>query len=336
MNLIFDSWRRNKFNQDPSRDFYNPITRETYLLDTPQSNVRTRITEDAYTYGAVVHFSKLVNAYYSYADSVSLSSGFGGVQLILGKVRGVLAGNSNEIGLRWSLLGGRIESNWTYYKTTATRNVANPAIPVAVRQTELGPIFGSEIDTSGADTQSTKSGGFEVETTTNLTKTWRLTWNLSSNDLETSDRYPALKSFQAAARERNVPTPETDGFLSTSPDGTPLPGFTKLRSNLITMYRFENGPLKDFSIGGGAQYRDKSYRGNFDLNLDGTAEELWNSGYTLFNLMFGYRTKIWKRSVNFSVNVNNVFDKDYFRSFALATGAWGDGRNVWAAARVEF
>ena len=84
------------------------------------------------------------------------------------------------------------------------------------------------------------------------------------------------------------------------------------------------------------QYRDKSYQGNFDLNLDGYAEELWSSGYTLANLMFGYRTRILNRRVDFSLNVNNVLDRDYFRSFALATGAWGEGRNFRFASRVEF
>ena len=92
------------------------------------------------------------------------------------------------------------------------------------------------------------------------------------------------------------------------------------------MYRFQEGAVKNFSIGGGVQYRDKSYRGNFDLNLDGVAEELWSPGYTLYTLMTGYRTKILNRNVDFNLNVYNVFDKDYFRSFSLFSGAWGDRR----------
>ncbi len=329
-------WRRSSFNQDPSRDFYNPVTGETYKLDTPLSVVRTRIDADCVNYGGVIHFTKFVGAYYNYAESVSLSSGVGAAQLTPGQLRGPLKGDGQEFGLRWSFLEGKIESNWTYFITNATRNAANPAVPVAVRQTELGRIFGAAIDTAGTDIQSTRSTGFEIETVANLTKNWRLTWNIAKNDLVASDRYPQLKAFQAQARARNVATPDTDAFLASAPDGTPLPGFTKHRSNLVTMYRFTDGPLKDFSIGGGAQYRDKSYQGNFDLNQDGVAEELWSSGYTLWNLMFGYRTKILKRTVNLSLNLNNIFDKDYFRSFALATGAWGEGRTFRAAARIDF
>ena len=238
-------WRRSSFNQDPSRDFYNTVTGETYKLDTPLSFVRTRITEDSYNYGAVVHFAKYVGAYYNYAESGSLSSGVGGAQLTPGLLRGPLMGDGQEFGLRWPLLGGRIESNWTYFITNATKNAANPAVPGNVRQIEL-------------------------------------------------------------------------------------------RSNLVTMYRFTNGPLKDFSIGGGGQFRAKSYQGNFDLDRDGVTEELWSSGYTPWNAMFAYRTKIWKRSVDLNFNINNLFDKDYFRSYALATGAWGDGRSFRCSARVNF
>jgi outer membrane receptor protein involved in Fe transport len=278
----------------------------------------------------------LVGLYYNYAESILLSNGLGGAQLTPGKLRGPGQGDGHEFGLRWALLGGRLESNWTYYINKALKNNVNPAIPSVVRQTELAPIFGAEIDPNGNDTQSTKSSGIEVETTANITKSWRLTWNIAKNDLELSDRYPQLKAFQAAAKARNVPTPETDKFLASVPEGTPLPGFTRWRSNLVSMYQFREGPLKNFSIGGAVQHRAKSYRGNFDLNLDGVAEELWSPGYTLWTLMTGYRTKIARRNVDFSLNVYNLFDKDYFRSYSLFSGAWGDSRTFRCTARVEF
>src|SRR5690606_14460645 len=106
------------------------------------------------------------------------------------------------------------------------------------------------------DTQVLKSTGFEFETVANLTAAWRLTWNFASNDLETAERYPGLRHYQSRAREANAPTPQTDAFLSASPNGTPIPGFTKIRSNLLTNYRFQNGPLKGFVVGGGVSYRD--------------------------------------------------------------------------------
>ncbi len=328
-------WRRTFIVQDPSRDFLNPLTDETFRLSsTAIQHVRGH--HDAFNYGGVLHLNKNISAFVNYADTTSPSSGFGGAMLKPGAIRGVLEGDGREYGLRFTFLDGRVESNWGYYVNRAKKNGANPAVPAVVRQTELGAIFGAEIDVNGTDTQSTKSTGLEMETVTNITKNWRLTLNVSSNDLQTSERYPYLKEFQALAKQRNRATPETDAFLATAPDGTPLPGFTKRRGNLITMYRFTDGPLKDFSIGGAAQYRDKSYQGNFDLNRDGVAEELWTQGYTLWSVMMGYRTKIRNRNVDFSFNVFNLFDKDYFRSYALSTGDWGDGRNFRFATRIDL
>lgn len=328
-------WRRSEFKQDPNRNFYNAVTGEMYrLASTPASH--TKIIRNSFNYGAVFYPSKIVGLYYNYAESILLSNGLGGAQLTPGKFRGPGIGDGHEFGLRWAVLGGRLESNWTYYISKALKNNVNPAIPALVRQTELGSIFGAEIDPNGNDTQSTKSSGIELETTANITRAWRLTWNIAKNELELSDRYPQLKAFQAAAKARGVPTPETNTFLSSVPEGTPLPGFTRWRSNLVTMYRFQDGPLKNFSIGGGVQYRAKSYRGNFDLNLDGIAEELWSPGYTLYTLMAGYRTKIMKRPVDLNVNVFNLFDKDYFRSFSLFSGAWGDARTFRFAAHIQL
>ena len=329
-------WRRNLFLQDPSRDFYNPGTGELYKLDTPLSTVRTRLTEDCFNYGAVVHFFRQLGAYYNFAQSAALSSGVGSAQLTPGTLRGPAVGDGQEFGLRWALFDGRIESNWTYFITKGKRNVVNPTIPTTVRVDELGRIFGSAIDVNGTDNQTTRSTGLEIETVTNLTKNWRLTWNIAKNDLKTSERYLQLKAFQAEARARNISTPDTDVFLATVPDGTPLPGFTKHRSNLVTMYRFSEGPLRSLSVGGSLQYRDKSYRGDFDLNRDGVAEQLWSPGYTLYNLMLGYRLKVLRRDVSLSLNINNVFAKEYYRSFALASGAWGDGRSFRLAARIDL
>jgi outer membrane receptor protein involved in Fe transport len=48
--------------------------------------------------------------------------------------------------------------------------------------------------------------------------------------------------------------------------------------------------------------------------------------------MTGYRTRIMKRNVDLSLNVYNLFDKDYLRSFSLFSGAWGDARSFRMAA----
>ena len=327
-------WRHDSFDQNPDRDFYNTVTGETYTLSSTVP-VITRISENSVNYGGVVRFFDFVSGYYNFADAVALSSGIGANGLVAGSVRGPSIGDGAEYGLRWVFLGGRLESNWTGYVTNAKRVVANPAVTAAVAQTELGALF-TDINPAGADTQATKASGYEFEPVANLTSSWRLTWNYATNKLATSNRYPQLKAFQTRAKAQNSPTPLTDAFLSAAPDGTPLPGFTKTRSNLVTNYRFSGGPLNGLMLGGGGQYREKSYQGNFDLNRDGIAEQLWTPGYILWNAMLGYRTKILNRKVDFSANINNIGDKTYFRSYSLSTGGWGEGRNFRISARIEL
>jgi outer membrane receptor protein involved in Fe transport len=200
---------------------------------------------------------------------------------------------------------------------------------------ELTAYF-SELVPAGIDTQTSVASGIEFETVANLTPSWRLTWNFSTNDLETSERYPQLRSYQARAKEKNLGIPLTEQFLDSAPDGTPLPGFTKIRSNLVSNYNFNEGALKGLSLGGSVQYRDQAYRGNFDLDRDGFAERLWTPGYTVWNFMAGYRTTVWRRKVDFRFNLNNALDKSYFRSSSLASGSWSDRRNFRITTRIDL
>ena len=327
-------WRRSTFKQARTLDFYNYVTNETYRV--PEAVVDpVDLTADSYNYGGVFHVAKFLAASFNYSQSVALSSGIGGALLRPGTIRGPGKGDGNEYALRWSFLDGRLESNWTYYITNNLRVTASPAVPAVVRQNELGAIF-DDINPSGGDLQTTKASGFEFETVANLTKNWRLTWNLATNELEVTERYPDVRHYQARAREQNIPTPETDAFLASVPEGTPLPGFTKTTSNLVTNYRFTSGPLKGFSIGGGGRYRDRSYRGNFVLDRDGTAEQLWSEAYTIWNLSLGYRTTILDRRTDIAVNISNVFDKDYFRSRSIGVGSWQEGRSFRCAIRTQF
>jgi outer membrane receptor protein involved in Fe transport len=176
----------------------------------------------------------------------------------------------------------------------------------------------------------------EFETIANLTKNWRLIWNISKTEVSTQDRFPYLKRFHGEARAAGATMAETQAFLATVPDGPPLPGFTKHATNLVTHYRFSNGALKNFSIGGGLNYRDKTFRGNFDFNRDGVAEEFWSEPYTLVNLILGYRTRIMDRQTDLSLTVNNLTDKEYFRSLSNGSGTWGLGRVIRFAMRVDF
>lgn len=326
-------WRHDDFLQNSSRDFVNPVTGTWYTLaGTPYAKLN--YGKDSYNYGLVLHPAKLVSAYFNYAQSVGLSNGVGAPGFIPGTLQGLPGGDGYEYGLRWSLFGGRLESNWTYYISNGLRLSAGGASGAI--SGELTGIFGGEINPTGADTQTTRSSGFEIETTANLTKSWRLTWNFSTNALETADRYPQLHEFQARATGLKQATPLTDQFLASQPDGVPLPGFTKVRSNLVTNYTFGEGPFKGVTVGGGFQFRGRQFQGIFDRNRDGFAEQIFAPGYTLWNLQFGYAATIFRRRTQFSLNVFNLSDATYYRVASLSSGSWGVGRTFRASVRTQF
>jgi hypothetical protein len=324
-------WRQDSFNQDPDRDFYNAVTGETYQLgDT--GKVRYRARPRSYNFGGVVHLTKFLAVYGTYAENVVLTTTAGQAGLLPSTIQAAPKGYGEEYGLRWLLLDGRLESNWTYYKTNRK---ASAAIPANVRADELALLVPG-LNPTGSDSQVVAADGLEFDTVANLTRNWRLVWNYSSNDLATSERYPDTKAAKALANAAGHDTPVTDAYLASIPDGTPVAGFTKVRSNLVTSYRFETGRLKGFSVGGGGQYRKETYQGNFDLDRDGTAEMIWTPGYFVGNLMLGYRTRLLDRPVNIGLNINNLFDKKYYRASSLSTGAVGLGRDFRLSLRINL
>jgi len=134
----------------------------------------------------------------------------------------------------------------------------------------------------------------------------------------------------------NRPTPLLDEFIRTFPEGVPNPGYTKARANLFTRYEFSRGPLKGVYVGGGGNWRTKTFRGNSDVNQDGVAEALWSPPYILFSLLAGYRTQIAHRPTSLAVNIDNLLDKDYYRSNTNTTGSWGDPRSFKLTIITDF
>lgn len=323
-------WRQDSFNQDPERDFYNAVTGETYQLPG-NGRVRYRAKPRSYNFGGVLHLTKFLALYGTYAENVVLTTTAGQPGLLPGTTQAAPKGFGEEYGVRWLFLDGRLESNWTYYNTYR-RAAAAPSQQVRDELALLVP----GLNTAGNDAQDVLASGIEFDTVANLTKNWRLVWNYSSNELETAERYPDTKAAKAIANAAGGQTPVTDAFLASVPDGTPVAGFTRVRSNLVTSYRFESGPLRGFSIGGGGQYRKESYQGNFDRDRDGVAEMIWTPGYFVGNLMLGYRTRVLNRTVNLGLNINNVFDKQYYRASSLSTGAVGVGRDFRFSARINL
>lgn len=63
---------------------------------------------------------------------------------------------------------------------------------------------------------------------------------------------------------------------------------------------------------------------------------MWSPAYNLYSLLAGYSTRLFKRPVNCAVNVNNLFDKQYFRSTSVSSGSWGEPRAYRFSMGMDF
>lgn len=108
--------------------------------------------------------------------------------------------------------------------------------------------------------------------------------------------------------------------------GTQIAGVPKRAYSLWNKYTFPSGFLKGFSIGGGAIIRSETTTNGAEYPM------LKAPGFTRFDLLFGYTTKISGHETEFSVKVNNVFDKVYLDG----TRGFGDPLSVQSSVTFKF
>jgi len=303
----------------------------------PANETFVKAKVDGANYGAVLRFNDAFAVGYNYAQSFRISTGEGALTHRVGERQGVPVGEGSDISARLSLFKGRVEISTVRYDNFRPndRFNFNPNVNV---ENEVAAIFPESFLTTGQDYQTTTTKGYEFELMANLTRNWRLTFNVATNKVVTSERAPILKSFQADAKAMNQPTPLLDEFLLTFPEGVPNAGYTKTRGNIFTRYTFVEGPLKGAYIGGGVNYREPTFRGNgdHDSDLATPAIAMWSPGYSLVSVLAGYRANVFKRPTTFALNVSNLLDKEYFRSAGIATGSWGDPRSYRLTISTAF
>ena len=316
-----------------------PFNRGVYKIDDVISAPQYVLEEfQGANAGAVLRINDMIAFSYNRANSFRTSAGEGGDGYVYGTKQGVPEGKGDDISVRLSFLGGRVLINGTHYNNFRDNDRIATA-PANVRD-EMIALFPTTFFFTGTDTQKTTSEGVEVEMVANVTPNWRLMFNFAKNELVTEERLPQLKSFQAEAKQNGQATPFTDAYVLTMPDGVPTAGFTKHRANILTRYTFTAGAAKGLFVGGGINWRDQTFRGAADLNRDGRTEigpeSLWSPSYYLASFMGGYTTKIFERRTTFQLNVDNLFDRDYYTSNGASNGFWGNPRSFKLSAAVEF
>ena len=336
-------YRRDAFNMKttygavrPQKEWVNDY------LESLNPNPFVNFKVDGANYGGILRFNDMFAIGYNYAQSFRLSDGLGAITYVVGEVQTVKVGEGQDISARVTLFGGRLEMALVHYKNFTPNARFSPAPAITVRD-EIATLFPARFNSSGTgDYQTTTSTGDELEATANLTRNWRLIVNYATNKVVNVDRAPLLKSFQAAAKDEKKATPLLDDFLLTIPEGLPNPGYTKARANFFSHYTFSEGSLKGFSIGAGANWRLRTYRGTVNFSGITTGPNaspiisMYSPAYTVFTLTSGYRTKIANRPTSFTVNIDNLTNKEYYRSTAIGSGAWGDPRGFKLTMITEF
>lgn len=290
---------------------------------------------DGSNYGVVFRVNETLAFAVNRAQSFRISAGEGADLFTPGKKQEIQTGQGQDASIRLSLFRGRMEVNGTYYDNFQPNARIAPAPAIAIRD-EISAVFPTTFNSTGQDYQHLKTSGYELELVANLTRTWRLILNAATNKLVTEKRLPLLKSFQAEAKTLRQPTPLLDAFLLTFPEGVPNAGFTKTRANIFTRYEFTHGALKGLYGGGGANWRQPTFRGNAVIVQGGTVQSLWSPQYFVVTALAGYRAKIFERITTFALNVDNLLDKDYSLSATTTTGSWGPPRSFRFTLMVDF
>ncbi len=123
-------------------------------------------------------------------------------------------------------------------------------------------------------------------------------------------------------------TSETVGDLTSGDSdlgNTPF-GVARHRVSLWADYEMQDGPLEGLTLGGGVRYVGKTWGDD--------ANTFKVPGYVLTDAALSYK----KDNKTFSLNVSNLFDKDYVAScFSDSFGCfYGEGRRITASMRVTW
>ncbi|MCF3195495.1 TonB-dependent siderophore receptor [Pseudomonas bubulae] len=102
--------------------------------------------------------------------------------------------------------------------------------------------------------------------------------------------------------------------------------------SLYTTYKFK-GPLDRLTIGGGARWQNRSWQNIYNRAKD-QYQDFSQDAYWLVDAMARYQIS---EHLSTTVNVNNLFDKQYYTNIGFYnTAYYGDPRNVMVNTRWDF
>jgi iron complex outermembrane receptor protein len=310
-------------------DDRDPVTR-LFPKRRRQPNAN-RSQGDTRTYGIVYNVTKELGVFYNRANNFVPQS----ERDIFNTLLGNREGEGEDMGVRLSLLNGRISGSVSHYKTAETnRSVgrdnayinAMNGIWQAMNRVDLF------VDTASRDGQDTDGKGWEYDFTANPLPGWRVSFNFAQTKQITTNIQPRNGAYVEANRatwtaNSALPVPTGFGLPANATVATAITtidalygGFKQsegqsrrqLREytgNFFTSYtiRSDNRSLNGIVVGGGVQHRGDAVVG-YDTTRNNAP--LYGGKFTLVNAMLGYNVRPTgaKWRMRLQLNIDNLLD----------------------------
>lgn len=332
-------WRGNPLDQS-----YDTLFDGARNYGTMGEKITTNVPTK--TYSAIVKPAKNFSLFYNYSDvAISVSSLFTD---IYDRPLGLTTGETEDIGFRFSLLGGRVSASLTRFETIAKdqadvqsiRSTITPTLTdiwsVVDPTNQIFKGFNERYSTLRSDT----SEGYEFNLTANLTRGWNTRLAVSSVDTIITSRLPIVNQYiaeysplwEAQRSAALLPADSVAGYTTVGnaldrlyadiADVMALVGSApqaqrKYKVSFNTTYNFFSGPLKGINVGAGVRWQSKDIIGYaYDTASLTSPPAVIDSakpfyGEPLLNVTasLGYTKRLKRGEVRFQLNVNNLLDE---------------------------
>lgn len=270
--------------------------------------------------GAVYFVLPWIGVFGNYSETFAAPNN--GNNLIDGTTPPISKSNGKDFGLKFELFNGKITATASYYT-----NEQKGLLITGSNITELNRI-GTNINRpelaalAFRDTQDQKGTGYEFEVVANPTRSIRLTANLALPKTEAINLQPGLVGFfnanvaswQAAAPTSLNPTQVNNDIntvrntITALAPGTSLNNTYKYTGNLYATYTFNEGMLKNFSVGGGGNFRGRAKVASTTTNA---YDYLYTDEYFILAAHATYRHRVANGyTIRYQLNIANLLDSD--------------------------
>jgi len=219
-------------------------------------------------------------------------------------------GSNVELGLKGALLDGRLNASLALFRTLEdNRSSVDPDHP--------SPCAGSP--TGGACYVSegkVRSQGLDAELTGAITPRWQLSAGYTFN-------------------QTKYLTDLTATGAASGNQGQPLASFTPRHLLRVWSAYKLPGQQSAWTVAGGVNFQTEAFKTNASSN-NATAPTIRvaQSTYAVWSARVSYQIN---RNLQAAINLNNIFDKSYYRTIGTGTGNWyGDPRNVMVSLHAAF